>query len=115
MTMARFPRGQYATGGGVPEWITFIREVNGVRPGAFGAPELQNDTPRVGFDTEKYPEARVIHGRSPDEGVRIVADTDDMRAAFREVAERLSIHLADHPTAGTTNCLYLNTNWEPKS
>lgn len=95
MTMARFPRGNFTSDGGRPEWITFIREVNGILPDTFGRPELQDDTPRVGFDTEKYPSARVIHGHNPNEGVRIVADTDEVREAFRQVATKLNIHLAE--------------------
>jgi hypothetical protein len=97
---ARFPRGGFDKHGNVPEWITFIREVNGVLPDTFGAPETLRDTPHVGYDTEKYPNARVIHGPG-DEGVRIVADSPEVAGAFRAVAVKLDIHLANDTTEGS--------------
>lgn len=93
MTMARFPKGEYTADGGRPEWINFIREVNGIRHGTFGPVELQEHTPRRGYSTEEYHGARVIHGPHRDEGVRVIADTDEVRAAFYVAGARLRCHI----------------------
>jgi predicted transcriptional regulator len=93
MTMARFAPGEEARPGW-PMFIVFIREVNGIRPDTFTAPQNFADQPRKGYDTEWYGEAAVIHGPG-DEGVRVIAYNDEVRAAFREAAQNLGIHLAD--------------------
>lgn len=101
MTMARFACTEEHTADGrtMPAYIAFIREVNGVRPGTFGTPEHQPDKPYPGYVTEKYPEARVIHGIG-DDGVRVVADSDVVREAFRRAASVLGIHLAGGAEGG---------------
>lgn len=91
MTFARFAP-QETDGAGNPAYVLFIREVNGVRPGTFGAPEHLHDQPYQGYETEKYPQARVVHGPG-DEGVRVVADSPEVAGAFREAARRLNIHI----------------------
>lgn len=77
----------------MPAYIAFIRLVNSVAAGTFGIPETQKDTPAPGYHTEKYPTARVIHAPG-DQGIRIVADTDEAAAAFREAARQLNIHIS---------------------
>lgn len=93
MTMVRFARSEMT--GNMPSWIHFVREVNGVRPDTFGAPEHDEDTPASGYLTERYPHARVIHApEGSDEGVRIVAESDEVAAAFREVAAAMKIQIS---------------------
>lgn len=97
MTMVRFARGEKLkpTDRG-SAFLEFIWAVNDVRPDTFGAPESRPDTPAPGYDTEQYPHAAVIHGPG-DEGIRIVAQSDDVAAAFRVAAARLGIHIAGEP------------------
>lgn len=91
-TMARFPRQPMNDRAQPPQWLAFVWEVNALRPGTFREPENQRDTPWRGYDTEKYPTARVIWGPG-DEGIRIVADDDETAAAFREAAGQLGVHI----------------------
>jgi hypothetical protein len=77
-----------------PEWLAFIWAVNDVRPDTFGLPENRADTPHAGYETEKYSQARVIHGPG-DEGIRIVADTPEVAEVFCAVAASMGIHLID--------------------
>lgn len=96
MTFARFARTEQVTVAGrtMPAYVQFIREINGARPDTFGAPTHEHDKPYPGYETERYPGARVIHGPG-DEGVRVVADSPEAVAAFRTVAAELGIHLSD--------------------
>lgn len=108
MTFARFAYGVMSTRDGVrpgvPEWLDFIHEVNAVDPGLFGAPEMRNDYPRDGYNTEVYgddagDDAWVVHAQNQSEGIRIVAKSDRALAAFREAARRQNIHLSDDAQA----------------
>ncbi len=97
--MARFaPKEQHAgTSRPGPAFLVFVWEVNDIRPDTFGRPDIQPDTPHPGYETERYPTARVIHGPG-DEGIRVVADTPEAAEAFTEAATRLGITLTK-PTA----------------
>lgn len=87
---------------GFPMYIRFVREVNGVRPDTFGAPKTEEDSPRKGYTTEQYPNARIIHGPENDPGVRVIADTVETAVAFQAAAAALGIHLAG-PTPEPAN------------
>ncbi len=96
MTMARFARGETMTHAGTgrtaPAYYVFIWEVNEALADTFSNPETEEDVPGPGYTTERYPTARVIHGPG-DEGIRVIADTDEAAAAFRTAATRLGIHI----------------------
>jgi hypothetical protein len=97
LTMARFPSSAELSHNGhpMPAYITFIRAVNGHRPGTFGKPELLENTPHPEWLTEKYPMARVIHAPEGDRssGIRIVADAPEAVEAFKLAARELGINI----------------------
>lgn len=89
---ARFPREPMNDRNNPPEWTRFVWSINDVRPGTFGVPTHEDDTPRAGYLTERYPDARIIWGPA-DEGIRVCADTAEVAAAFVIAARTLGIHL----------------------
>jgi len=106
VTMARFANDEYTADGRMPAWMHFVREVGRVRGEPFGAPEIQASqmwlarnvsTPAPGYVTELYPGARVVLSpERSDEGVRVIADTEEMAAVFLVVAARMGIHIGGH-------------------
>lgn len=73
-------------------YVHFIRQVNKERSGTFREPEIINNMPGPGYQTEVYAEAHVVHGPG-DEGVRIVAKSAEAAQAMLRVANRLGVHV----------------------
>lgn len=86
----RFPYNDHKVhgDGGLPQWLRVIREVNKHRPDTFGQPVSTGPWWAGGY-VEEYPDARVIlpaEGRSEEEGVLILALTDEVAAALAAAA-----------------------------
>ena len=82
----QFARFGWHTGENYPGWLRAIHAVNEAIPGTFGRPTSTGKWWAGGY-VEHYPTARVImpdpeNGRSDDEGVLIVALTDEVAAAL---------------------------------
>jgi len=80
---------------GKPAWLAFVHQVNAERPNTFAAPnDVRDNAPRYGYSLEEYDTAQIIRAvANPDNGIRVVATTDDTAAAFRRAAATLGVHI----------------------